>query len=71
MQTVEASRVTVSVGDVVEMKKPHPCGNKVFTVLRAGMDVKLCCVKCGREIMAPRNRLEKNVKKIIDQQTGE
>ena len=55
----------VRVGDRVEMKKPHPCGNKNFLVLRIGMDFKLKCETCGHEIMAPRNKIEKNIKKII------
>ena len=57
--------MNVKVGDLVEMKKPHPCGGKVFAVLRVGMDFKIKCEKCGREIMAPRKQIEKNIKKII------
>ena len=57
--------LTVSVGDLVEMKKPHPCGEKVFRVLRVGMDFKLKCVKCGREVMLPRAKAEKNIKKQL------
>ncbi len=57
--------MNVKVGDLVEMKKPHPCGGKVFAVLRVGMDFKIKCEKCGREIMAPRKKIEKNIKKII------
>ena len=55
----------IAVGDRVEMKKQHPCGGRIFTVLRVGMDFKLRCENCGREVMAPRNRIEKNIKKII------
>ena len=51
--------------DILEIKKPHPCGNKQFLVLRSGMDFKLRCVKCGHEIMIPRVKAEKNIKKII------
>ena len=51
--------------DILDMKKPHPCGNKQFLVLRSGMDFKLRCVKCGHEIMIPRVKAEKNIKKII------
>lgn len=54
-----------AVGDRVEMKKQHPCGGRVFTVLRVGMDFKLRCETCGREVMAPRNKIEKNIKRII------
>ena len=55
----------VRVGDILEMKKQHPCGNKRFRVLRVGMDFKIKCEKCGHEIMLPRVKAEKNIKKII------
>jgi hypothetical protein len=47
------------------MKKDHPCGSREFLVLRAGMDFKLRCLGCGREVMVPRRKIEKNIKKII------
>lgn len=57
--------MNINVGDRVEMKKQHPCGGKEFTILRVGMDFKIKCDKCGREVMAPRSKIEKNIKKII------
>lgn len=54
----------VKVGDVIVMKKSHPCGENRFAVLRVGMDFKIKCVKCGREVMTPRVKIEKNIKKI-------
>ena len=54
----------VRVGDELRMKKPHPCGAYDFLVLRAGMDFRIRCTKCGREIMLPRHKCEKNIKKI-------
>ena len=53
------------LNDLVEMKKPHPCGGSSFAVLRVGMDFRVRCVKCGREVMAPRAKIESNIKKII------
>ena len=50
----------VNVGDRVEMKKPHPCGCKEFEILRIGMDFKIRCTNCGREVMVPRNKIRKN-----------
>ena len=47
------------------MRKPHPCGSKEFLVLRSGMDFKLRCKGCGHEVMVARNKIEKNIKKII------
>lgn len=57
--------MNVQVGNRLEMKKPHPCGSKTFLVLRVGMDFKIKCEKCGREVMVPRCKIEKNIKKII------
>lgn len=54
----------VHVGDILEMKKPHPCGCKEFLLLRVGMDFKIKCLSCGHEIMLPRSKAEKNIKKI-------
>ena len=55
----------IRLNDTLVMKKPHPCGGNEFTVLRTGMDIKIHCVKCGREVMLPRRKVEKNIKKII------
>ncbi len=55
----------VRVGDTLEMKKPHPCGARRWQVLRVGMDFKLRCTGCGRELMLPRAKAEKGIKKII------
>lgn len=56
--------MNVELGDVVKMKKKHPCGNDLFTVTRVGMDFKLRCNACGREVMLPRVAAEKNIKRI-------
>lgn len=57
--------MNIQSGTRVEMKKQHPCGGKIFAILRVGMDFKIKCEKCGREVMVPRNKIEKNIKKII------
>lgn len=54
----------VRVGDILRMKKPHPCGSLEFRVLRVGMDFKLKCQACGHEVMLPRLKCEKNIKEI-------
>ena len=54
----------VKVGDILLMKKQHPCGGKRFEVLRIGMDFKIRCMTCGREVMLPRSKAERNIKKI-------
>ena len=55
----------VAVGDRLVMKKSHPCGCNTFKVTRTGMDFKLICEECGHEIIIPRSKAEKNIKKII------
>ncbi len=55
----------VRVGDVLRMKKPHPCGGYEFDVLRSGMDFRIKCKTCGHEVMVPRHKCERNIKKII------
>ena len=49
----------ISVGDILVMKKNHPCGSNRFLVLRVGMDFKLRCQGCGREMMLTRQKAEK------------
>ena len=59
----------VRVGDVLELKKEHPCGSRRWQVLRVGMDFKLRCQGCGHELMLHRSKAEKNIRKIL--RTGE
>lgn len=54
----------IRVGDMLEMKKQHPCGSHQWLVLRVGMDFRLRCAGCGHEVMLARAKAEKNVKKI-------
>lgn len=53
------------VGDIVKMKKTHPCGSDEWEILRVGMDIRIKCLKCGRMILMPRPKFEKDIKKII------
>ncbi|MBD5083129.1 MAG: DUF951 domain-containing protein [Clostridiales bacterium] len=54
----------LNLHDILIMKKPHPCGCKEFELLRLGVDYKLKCTKCGREVMVPRIKAEKNIKGV-------
>ncbi len=54
----------IKLGDTVVMKKQHPCGSKEFEVTRLGVDYKLKCLKCGREVMIPRIKAQKNIKAV-------
>ena len=51
--------------DVVELKKTHPCGSRQWEITRVGMDIKLKCLGCGHELMLPRAKVEKSIKKIV------
>lgn len=51
-------------GDVLIMKKKHPCGSVAFEVMRTGSDVRIKCTGCGRDMTLPRLKLEKNIKRI-------
>ncbi len=54
----------IKVGDILQLKKQHPCGSKEWEVLRIGADFRLKCMGCGHQIMIPRVKAEKNVKNI-------
>ena len=53
-----------AVGDIIRMKKPHPCGSHEWEVLRIGADFRLKCTGCGHQIMVSRKLVEKNTKEI-------
>lgn len=52
------------IGDIIRMKKPHPCGTSEWQVLRVGADFRLKCCGCGHQVMVPRKLVEKNTKEI-------
>lgn len=52
------------VGDIVTLKKGHPCGSKEWEILRVGVDFRLKCMGCGHMIMVPRKMVEKNTKNL-------
>ena len=54
----------INVGDVLTLKKPHPCGSCSFRVLRVGSDIKICCSQCQRVLTVERVKLEKMIKSI-------
>ncbi len=54
----------IHVNDVLKMKKAHPCGSQEWLVLRVGMDFKLRCQGCGREVMLPRSKAEKSIREV-------
>jgi hypothetical protein len=55
----------IQVGDILTMKKAHPCGSKEWEVLRIGADFRMKCMGCGHQIMIPRPKAEKGIKKVM------
>lgn len=53
------------LGSIVVMKKDHPCGSNEWEITRVGADIKIKCIKCGRQIMMPRIEFNKKLKKVI------
>ena len=58
--------IRFNVGDELELKKPHPCKNKIFRVLRTGSDVRIICTGCQRDLTIERVKLEKMIKRVIE-----
>ena len=52
------------VGDIVKLKKPHPCGSYEWEILRVGADFRLKCTGCGHQIMVARKLVEKNIRRL-------
>lgn len=57
----------LSLGDIVQMRKAHPCGSDRWEIIRTGADIKIKCLGCGRIVMLDRPEFEKRVKKLITQ----
>ena len=61
----------IEIGDVLNMKKSHPCGSSQWEVLRVGADFRLKCMGCGHQIMIKRTIVEKNTKSIESKNVSE
>ena len=59
------------LGDIVSMKKVHPCGSNEFEIVRIGADIKIKCLNCGHVIMLPRIEFNKKIKKVINNEKKE
>ena len=57
--------IVYEVGDIVKLKKPHPCGSQEWEILRVGADLRLKCLGCGHEVMQPRRKVEKMIRKVV------
>lgn len=56
----------LNVGDIVELRKTHPCGGNIFEIKRVGMDFRIKCKKCDKQLWIDRPTLEKRIKKIVE-----
>ena len=56
--------IKMKVGDTLELKKPHPCGEKRFKVMRVGSEIRIVCAGCGRDMVLDRIKLEKAIRRI-------
>ncbi|MGB9800012.1 MAG: DUF951 domain-containing protein [Thermanaerothrix sp.] len=61
----------LQLGDIVRLRKPHPCGNYVWRVVRLGADIGLECLKCGRRVLMPRRELARRLKAILPRENYE
>lgn len=57
--------IRFDVGDILEMKKNHPCGDNRLRVERVGSDIRVVCLGCGRDVTVPRVKLEKGIRNVI------
>lgn len=62
--------LSLNVGDVVELRKSHPCGGYTWRILRVGVDVGMECLTCRRYVLVPRSRFEARVKRFIERAAG-
>lgn len=67
MMGMEGNAMDFSVGQIIKMKKQHPCGTNKWEILRVGMDFKLKCKGCDHEVMVTRKLVEKNFKGFIEE----
>ena len=63
--TKEENEMDIRLQDVLKLKKEHPCGSTEWLVLRTGIDIRLRCKGCGHEVMIPREKLEKRIRRIV------
>lgn len=57
--------IPMKVGDIVRLRKPHPCGSLDWKVMRTGMDFRIQCLGCQHQAWIPRVKLERNLKEIL------
>lgn len=58
------------IGDVIQTRRPHPCGGDTWEIYRVGMDIGIRCTTCGRRVLVPRRRLERRVRRFVSRAPG-
>lgn len=53
------------IGDIIKLKKKHPCGGYHWEISRTGIDIGLICLCCGRRVLVPRTKIERRIRMII------
>lgn len=61
-------KIQFIVGDVARMKKAHPCGSDLWQITRTGMDIGIKCQGCGRFVLLPREKFQRQIKAIVTNQ---
>ena len=61
----------INLGDVVRLRKPHPCGNYDWQVVRLGADIGIVCLECKRRVLLPRREFQKRVKTFLQRAPAE
>lgn len=63
--------IKLTVGDLIRLKKKHPCSSDTFRVARVGSDIRIICTLCSRDLTFERQKLEKMIKAVITAETKE
>lgn len=58
--------ISLNLGDLLVLRKKHPCGNDIWIVIRLGADIRIRCVKCGHSVLIPRSKLERMIRKVLE-----
>jgi hypothetical protein len=61
-----APPLDIRLGDIVQMRKPHPCGGDTWRVVRLGAEIGIRCTTCQRRVLLPRSTFERRVKKFLE-----
>jgi hypothetical protein len=65
-----APPLDLHLGDIVQMRKPHPCGGDRWRIVRLGAEIGIRCLTCDRKVLLPRSTFERRIKKFLEHGTG-